>query len=203
MSTLILQIRIRLHKLPEGLSANAVTEPITKRSHGALPYIFFDVIQVIFATVTLKTRDNTGMRILAIFDLSNINDSLEVLRKNRHVVTLVSSGVEAAKLLQGQPFDLVLCQASFESEVCNVFDLLKEIRLLSDVPFICCRVENTIVDNKLDNVFQVTLPLLGGQGFIDSDTFYSRRFLPTIEKCLGNAVGSPCTVAPLYGDNTK
>ncbi len=143
------------------------------------------------------------MRILAIFDLPEIGKALEVLRKNRHVLTMASTGTEALTMLNDHPFDLILCQTSFESDESNAFDLLKEIRTTSDVPFICCRAANTILDNKLDNVFLVTLPLLGGQGFIDHETFHSRRFLPTIEKMLGNAVGSPCTVAPLFGDKTK
>ena len=143
------------------------------------------------------------MRILAIFDVADIRSVLETLRKNRHVVTLASTGGEALKLLQDQPFDLVLCQASFEADDCNAFELLKRIRLTSDVPFICCRAEHTMLDTKLDNIFIVTLPLLGGQGFIDNETFHSKKFLPTIEKCMANAVGSKCTVAPLYGDKTS
>lgn len=153
---------------------------------------------------TLGNRiDNDDMRILAIFDVPDIQNCLEVLRKNRHVVTHASTGGEALSLLQGQAFDLVLCQASFEADDCNAFELLKRIRVTSDVPFICCRAENTILDNKLDNVFIVTLPLLGGQGFIDNETFHSKKFLPSIEKCLANAVGSTCTVAPLYGEKTS
>ncbi len=38
-------------------------------------------------------------------------------------------------MLNDHPFDLILCQTSFESDESNAFDLLKEIRTTSDVRF--------------------------------------------------------------------
>ncbi len=143
------------------------------------------------------------MHILAIFDCVDVDKNFEPLRKKRYRVTLVSNLRDGKKLMQDKVFDMILCQASFDTDAENVFDFLKEIRKTSDVPFICCRVGNVLDDSRVDNVFQVTLPLLGGQGFIDNETFHSKRFLPAVEKCLSTAVGSPCSVNPLYGDKTK
>jgi hypothetical protein len=143
------------------------------------------------------------MQILAIFDCADIDSCFEPLRKKKYLVTLVSNWCDGKKLMQEKVFDLILCQASFDTEAENAFDYLKEIRQKSDIPFICCRVGNVLDDTRVDNVFQVTLPLLGGQGFIDNETFHSKRLLPAIEKCLSSAVGSPCSVNPLYGDKSK
>lgn len=143
------------------------------------------------------------MQILAIFDCEDIDKCLEPLRKKRDLVTLVSNWRDAKRILQEKTFDLILCQASFEDEIETAFDFLKVLRERSDTPFICCRVGNVLDDSRVDSVYQVTLPLLGGQGFIDNQTFHSRRLLSAIEKCLGNAVGSPCLINPLYGDKTK
>ncbi len=83
------------------------------------------------------------MRILAIFDCSDIEARLQLLRKNRHVVTHVTKIAEGLALLKSKSFDLILCQTTFEVNTTNVFDLLKEIREISDIPFICCSAGKT------------------------------------------------------------
>ncbi len=138
------------------------------------------------------------MRILAIFDCSDIEARLQLLRKNRHVVTHVTNIAEGMALLKSKTFDLILCQATFEVNTTNVFDLLKEIREMSDVPFICCSTGKTKMESAVENVFVTTLPLLGGQGFIDNETFCSSRFAQVVEKSTHAAVGGKCTVGSLY-----
>lgn len=139
------------------------------------------------------------MRILAIFDCSDIEARLQLLRKNRHVVTHVTNIAEGMALLKSRTFDLILCQATFEvNTTTNVFDLLKEIREMSDVPFICCSAGKTKMESAVENVFVNTLPLLGGQGFIDNETFCSNRFAQIVEKGTHAAVGGKCTVGSLY-----
>ncbi len=139
------------------------------------------------------------MRILAIFDCSDIEARLQLLRKNRHVVTHVTKIAEGLALLKSKNFDLILCQATFEVNTTNVFDLLKEIREISDIPFICCSAGKTKMESAVENVFVTTLPLLGGQGFIDNDTFCSPKFAQIVEKSTQAAVGGTCTVGSLYG----
>ncbi len=145
------------------------------------------------------------MRILAIFDCSDIEARIQLLRKNRHVVTHVTNIVDGLALLKSKSFDLILCQATFEVNTANVFDLLKEIREISDVPFICCSAGKTKMESAVENPFLTTLPLLGGQGFIDNDTFCSPRFAQVVERSTQAAVGGKCTVGSLYGksDDTE
>jgi len=140
------------------------------------------------------------MRILALFDADNAEVQLKLLCKSKHQMQRARSIDSTLKKLQQQIFDLILCQAIFESGSASAYDLLKAVRqsnTQSDVPFICCYVNQSIELSAPEDVAS-KLSVFGGQGYVDSKTFHSRNLEFAIDRCMHRSVGKTCTVKPLY-----
>ena len=139
------------------------------------------------------------MRILAVFDSEGSHASIQSLQK-KHQLTLLSDPRRILQLMRTQAFDLILCQAVFEEFPDNVFDVLKIVREVSDIPLIACNSSNKL-ENSIDNLYVKTLPLLGAQGYVDSEQFLSSSFAQIVEKAVQGAahtaVGGECTVTSL------
>lgn len=140
-----------------------------------------------------------AMRILAVFDSEWSHASIQSLQK-KHQLTLLSDPRRILQLMSTQAFDLILCQAVFEEFPDNVFDVLKIVREVSDIPLIACNSSNKL-ENSIDNLYVKTLPLLGAQGYVDSEQFLSSSFAQIVEKAVQGAahtaVGGECTVTSL------
>lgn len=139
------------------------------------------------------------MRILAVFDSEGSHAIVQSLR-GKHQLTMLSDPRKILQSIASKAFDLILCQTVFEHFPDNVFEILKIVRDESDIPLIACNA-STKLENAVDNLYVKTLPLLGAQGYVDSEQFLSSSFAQIVEKAVQSAahtaVGGECTVTSL------
>jgi len=135
------------------------------------------------------------MRVLTLLNCPDNAPPLRALRRNEYDLFMAGSFTEALDYLNKMPFDLVLCQdnfANYEMAIAEALRLIRTNKCQSDVPVICCHMDNDPIDERYQKRVSDLLLQYGGQGYLDNRACTPRHFANSIANCMRRAVGGIC-----------